>query len=140
VVRTILTVIGAAALICSALAGSLSKDDEAARDAALSWLQMVDSGKFEDAALQMSQEVRDQRDWRNYFATQHAPLGRVIKRRVAEVKHISTIPEIAGVRNYQIVRFKTAFERKSEALEEVTVLKMGCCWEVAGYRVEALSR
>jgi hypothetical protein len=114
---------------------TLSVDDAAARDAALQWLQVVDSGKYQDAVLQMSQEVRALREWRDYFAAQRAPLGRVNKRQLAELKRGSTIPEVAGVRDYRIIRFKTSFEHKATAKEELTMMKMGCCWEVCGYKI-----
>ena len=120
---------------CSALTLTLSADDTAARDAALQWLQVVDSGKYEDAVLQMSQEVRALRDWRNYFAAQRASLGRVYKRQVAELKRGSTIPEVGGIRDYRTIRFKTSFEHNPTAKEEVTMMKMGCCWEVCGYKI-----
>jgi Protein of unknown function (DUF4019) len=119
----------------SARALTLSADDAAARDAALQWLQVVDSGKYQDAGLQMSQEVRAVRDWRNYFAARRVPLGRLTKRQVAELKRGSTIPEIAGVREYRTIRFKTSFEHNPNAEEEVTMMKMGCCWEVCGYKI-----
>ena len=133
-VRTILAVIGMSALICSAHA--LSPEDEAARDIALQWLQVVDSGNYKDAALMMSEAVRGSRDWSNYLAAQRAALGRVNKRYPVEVKHASTFPGAAGIRNYDIIRFKTSFERRSSALEEVVLAKIGCCWEIVGYEIK----
>jgi hypothetical protein len=120
---------------CSALALTLSTDDEAARQAAVDWLRVVDSGNYKHAALVMSEEVRGQQDWLSYFNAQRAPLGSVNKRQIGEVKHASTIPGLPGVRNYVAVRFKTSFEGKPVATEEVVMAKMGCCWEVAGYRI-----
>jgi Protein of unknown function (DUF4019) len=138
VVRTILAVIGTSALICSAqaLPLSLSPDDEAARDVALQWLRVVDSGNYKDAALMMSEQVRGSRDWANYFAAHRAPLGRVNSRKIAEVKHASTVPGDPELRLHAIIRFKTSFERKAAATEEIVMTKMGCCWEVSNYRVE----
>ena len=139
-VKTILVVIGMSALICSAFALTLTPDDEAARDAALQWLRVVDSGKYEDAALQMSQETRAQQNWSNYFATHRAPLGRVKNRQMIEVKHASTVPGDPEVRPHAIMRFKTSFERNPAVIEEVVTTKMGCCWEVSGYSITAVTR
>src|SRR5205823_7636382 len=125
------------ALICSAHA--LSPEDEAARDIALQWLQVVDSGNYKDAALMMSEAVRGSRDWSNYLAAQRAALGRVNKRHLVEVKHASTFPGVGGIRNYDIIRFKTSFERRSSALEEVVLAKIGCCWEIIGYSIIAVT-
>jgi len=129
--------IGACVITCSSLAlsPSLSPDDEAARDVALQWLRVVDSGNYKDAALLMSEQVRGSRDWTKYFAAHRAPLGRVNNRQIAEVKHASTVPGDPEVRLHAIVRFKTSFEHKAAATEEIVLTKMGCCWEVMGYEV-----
>jgi Protein of unknown function (DUF4019) len=122
---------------CSALALSLSLSpaDEAARDVALQWLGVVDSGNYKDAALLISEQVRGSRDWTKYFVAHRAPLGRVNNRRIAEVKHASTVPGDPELRPHAIVRFKTSFEHKAAATEEIVLTKMGCCWEVTGYEV-----
>jgi hypothetical protein len=136
---------------CSALALSLSLSpaDEAARDVALQWLGVVDSGNYKDAALLISEQVRGSRDWTKYFAAHRAPLGRVNNRRIAEVKHASTVPGDPELRLHAIVRFKTSFEHppsstygvasKAAATEEIVLTKMGCCWEVCGYSITAVT-
>ena len=132
---------------CSALALSLSLSpaDEAARDVALQWLGVVDSGNYKDAALLISEQVRGSRDWTKYFAAHRAPLGRVNNRKIAEVKHASTVPGDPELRLHAIVRFKTSFEHppsstygvasKAATTEEIVLTKMGCCWEVFGYEI-----
>src|SRR6267378_3377735 len=95
---------------CSALARSLSPEDEAARDVALQWLGVVDSGNYKDAALLISEQVRGSRDWTKYFAAHRAPLGHVNNRKIAEVKHASTVPNDPELRPHAIMRFKTSFE------------------------------
>ena len=130
--------IGACVITCSSLAlsPSLSPADEAARDVALQWLGVVDSGNYKDAALLISEQVRGSRDWTNYFAAHRAPLGRVNNRKIAEVKHASTVPGDPELRLHAIVRFKTSFEHKAAAAEEIVLTKMGCCWEIWHYSVE----
>ena len=125
------------ALIYSAraLPLSLTPEDEAARDVAIQWLRVVDSGNYKDAALMMSEQVRGSRDWANYFAAHRAPLGRVNNRKIDEVKHASTVPSDPEVRPHAIMRFKTSFERKAAATEQIVMTKMGCCWEISGYEV-----
>jgi len=129
--------IGACVITCSSLALSLSlsPEDEAARDIALQWLGVVDSGNYKDAALLISEEVRGSRDWTKYFAAHRAPLGRMNSRKIAEVKHASTVPGDPEFRRHAIVRFKTSFEHKVATTEEIVLTKMGCCWEVIGYEV-----
>ena len=119
----------------SALALTLSADDQAAREAAMQWLQVVDTGKYTDAAQMMSQEIRDQKGWRDYFVKRRAALGRASRRHVFEVKHTSTIPGAVGVGKYAVLQFKTSFERGAAAIEQVVMARMGCCWEVFGYSI-----
>jgi len=115
---------------------TLSADDEPARVAALQWLGVGDSGNYQDAALQITEQGRGSQDWLKYFAAHRAHLGRPNNRKIAEVKHASTIPSDPVLRPHAIMRFKTSFERKAIAVEEVVVTKMGCCWEISGYAVE----
>jgi hypothetical protein len=136
VVKTILGLIGTCALICSARALTLSQDDDHAREAALQWLKVVDSGNYKDAALMLSEQVRVTRDWTNYLSANRTRLGRANKREIVEVKHRSTIPGAGEVRQYAVIRYKTSFERKPVAFEEVVTGKMGCCWEIFGYEIK----
>ena len=122
------------AWLCTAQ-GLASSKDEGARDAALQWLQVVDSGNYNNATLMIAQEVRDARDWRKYLADHRSPLGRIGRRQLAGEKRITSIPEIPGARNYELLRFRTAFEHKAIAMEKVTLLKTGCCWEVVDYKI-----
>ena len=124
------------ALICSAATLALSPEDQAARDAAMQWLKVLDSGKYDDAAQMMSQEIRAERDWRNYFAKHRAPLGAANIRHFVEVKNRSTVPSAVGVGTYAVLQFKTSFERGPTTIEQVVMVKMGCCWEVFGYEIK----
>jgi hypothetical protein len=119
----------------NALSLSLSPDDEAARDVALQWLQVVDSGNYKDAALQTSEQVRVLQDWLSYFAARRTPLGRVTNRQIVEVKHTKNVHGAPEFRNYDVIRLRTSFERKPVAMEEVVLTKMSCCWEVSGYTI-----
>ena len=135
-VKPICVFIVASALIASAWALTLSRDDDHAREAALQWLQVVDSGNYKDAARMISEQVRVTRDWANYLSANRGRLGRVNKREIVEVEDRSTIPGAAEIRRYDTVRFKTSFERKPAAFEEVVTAKMGCCWEIFGYEIK----
>jgi hypothetical protein len=115
---------------------ALSAEDQGSREAALQWLQVGDSGNYKDAALMLSEQVRVKRDWTNYLGANRVRLGRLNKREIIEVKHRSTIPGAAEIRNYDTIRFKTSFERKPVAFEEVVTAKIGCCWEIFGYEIK----
>lgn len=132
-VKTILAMVGATALICSATTVTLSPREEVARDAALQWLQLVDAGHNEDAASQASLEASPLQHWLNYFKAQRAPLGKAHTRQLIEMKQISVIPGVPDVQRYYIIRFNTSFERKANAVEQITIAKVGCCWEIFAY-------
>ncbi|MBV9617878.1 MAG: DUF4019 domain-containing protein [Verrucomicrobia bacterium] len=106
---------------------------------ALQWLQVVDSGNYKHAARMMSEQVRGQQNWVNYLNAQRTPLRGVSKRQVGDIRHTSTIPGLPGVRSYVVIEFKTSFERRTVATEEVVMAKMGCCWEVSGYSIATLT-
>ncbi len=122
---------------CSALAVTLTPNDEAARQVAIEWLRVVDSGNYRDATVLIAEHARGSQDWLKYLATHRAPLGRLNKRQISEVKHASTIPGDPETRQHDIIRFRTSFEGKPVAIEEVVMTKMGCCWEVSGYTIES---
>ena len=134
-VKTIASTIGIAALMCSAFALTLSKNDEIARDAAVQWLQLVDAGRNDEAASQGSSEVRSFEQWQKYFADHRALLGRVNKRQFVEIKRTAIISGVPDVRRYYVVRFRTVFERPPVAMENITIAKIGCCWEIFGYTI-----
>lgn len=121
----------------NALTLSLSPDNEVARDVALQWLRVVDSGNYKDATLLIAEHARGSQDWLKYFAAHRAPLGAVKNRQIVEMKHAHTIPGDPDLRQHDIVRFKTSFDRKPIAIEEVAITKMGCCWEVSDYTIKA---
>lgn len=119
----------------SAGALALSEQDKEDKTVVLNWLADVDAGKYGEASAQVAAEVHSFDEWVNYFKTHRAPLGRVNKRQFVDVKHTSIVPGIADFRPYHVVRFKTSFERAPDAIEEIVMTKMGCCWEIVEYKI-----
>lgn len=134
--KTFLAVVGAAALSSSPLAAAPVRGDDAARDAAIQWLQLIDAGRNEEAASQASTETRPFEQWLNHLKRKRAPLGKLMRRQFISMKHQSTFPSGFQVREYYVVRFQTSFAAKPSAIEEVVITKIGCCWEVFEYKVE----
>ena len=134
-VKTSLVLIGWGTLTYSAWAVPLPTNDDAAPAAAVKWLQLLDAGRVEEGASQGSQEVRSFEQWLNHFKIQRVALGRINKRHLVELKRSAIISGLPEVRRYFIVRFKSSFERKPTAIEEITISKVGCCWEVYEYKI-----
>ena len=118
-----------------AISEAARPDDEAARDAVVQWLQLVDFGRYEEAASQGSQEVHAFEQWMNQFKAQRASLGRAHNRQFLEIKHTAIVSGVPEVRRYYVVRFKTSFEHKPSAIEEIVLTRIGCCWEIFGYTI-----
>jgi len=122
--------------VCEASASTtVSRNDEAARDAAVQWLQLVDAGHNEEATSQASLEAWPLQKWLNYFKTQRAPLGKVHNRQVVEMKHTSIVARVPDVQRYYVIRFNTSFEHRPGAMEQITLAKVGCCWEIFDYQI-----
>ena len=122
--------------LSSAAAITLSSSDELARDAALQWLQLIDAGRYEEAASQGSQEMFSFEQWMSHVKNQRTAFGRLNRRQFLELKRTSIVAGVPEVRRYQTIRFKTSFERKPTATEQITIAKIGCCWEIFEYKVE----
>ena len=120
-------------VVCDAL--TLSKAEELARDAAVHWLQIIDAGRYDEAASQGSTEARSFDQWRAYLSAQRASQGRLNKRELIEMKHRPTFPAAFQVRKYYVLRFKTSFEHHPGETEEIVLAKIGCCWEIFGYKI-----
>jgi len=120
-------------LCWSAQALSLLPNDNSARDAALRWLQLVDSGNYRRASVETAQDVRVPQHWLNYFSAHRARLGRARSRQINEIRHSPSLP-IENWR-YTTLRFKTSFERKPTVMEEVVLSKFSGRWEVSGYTI-----
>ena len=56
-----------ASLIANCLAGDFVVDDAAAREVALQWIRVVDSGDYRKAAGQTKPEVREIEHWMKYL-------------------------------------------------------------------------
>ena len=124
---------------------AIGQRDEAARDGAIQWLQLLDAGRYDEAASQVSLEARALEQWLQYFKAHRTSLGHANKRELVDSKHTSVFPGVPDVRRYHVLRFKTWFENppssdsgaanKSAVIEQVTIAKMGCCWEIFGYQI-----
>jgi len=135
VLKTVLVLVTGCALIYPARALSLSTRDKAAHDGAVQWLQLIDAGRYDEAASQASLEARALEQWLNHFKTQRSPLGRVNKRELVDSKHTSVFPGVPDVRSYHVLRFRTSFEHRPAATEQITIAKLGCCWEIYDYKI-----
>jgi hypothetical protein len=109
---------------------------ETALAAAEAWLELVDDGEYaeswEEAAAYFRGAVQRD-DWQQTMKGARSPLGEVVSRELMEAKYRS---RLAGAPDgeYVVIRFKTSFSNKADALETVTpMLDPDGRWRVSGY-------
>jgi len=111
--------------------------EDAARSAALHWLNLLDAGDYEGAFEWEAQDfrmARTQAQFVRYMQARRAPFGHALGRKfigAANVHKFVGVPE----GNYVSVLFKTQFERKSETAERVILIQQEVGWRVIDYRI-----
>src|SRR5450432_172693 len=107
----------------SVLMNAAPQDD--AMSSALAWLKLVDSGKYIESdkqAAALFQKAASPEKWEMQLNVGRAPLGKLISRAEKSRKHATTLPG-APDGDYYLIQFNTAFEKKTEAVETVTMMR-----------------
>jgi Protein of unknown function (DUF4019) len=111
--------------------------EEAARSAAVRWLNFLDQGDYAEAFEWKAQDFRmaqTQAQFVRYMQARRTPFGRPLGRKFIGAVNIH---KFVGVPegNYFSVLFKTHFERKSETAERVILVQQEVGWRVLEYRI-----
>jgi hypothetical protein len=124
----------------SPIAG-IAKDstDSQAQAADLSWLAMVDQGKYAqswETASDSFQSAMKEKDWQRALDRARTPLGKVLNRKLSTSKYSTSLPG-APDGQYVVTLFHTQFEHKTSA-QETVVTKRGQdgSWRVTGYFIQ----
>jgi DNA-binding CsgD family transcriptional regulator len=108
--------------------------ETAATQAARQWLALVDAGDWPGSWAATAQSFQSQNTveaWRSASLTARVPLGRMLSRSLAGEESIPAPP--AGL---QLVRFRTRFANKADAIETLSLAREGDSWRIAGYYIE----
>ncbi len=121
------------------IAGSMAQDESPGveESAALAWLDLVDSGRFQeswDAASALFRRQLAADDWGRLVAGVRVPLGALQSRRLQGSTAAVTLPG-APDGDYMILQFASSFDNKERAQERVTLMREGTEWRVAGYYI-----
>lgn len=130
-------VIGIVAVLF-AVAGFASDKEAAAEDAALAWLSLVDSGRYEaswNAASSLFRQQISGPDWIQAVASARRPLGAVQSRELTSATYAETLPG-APDGEYVVLQFSAAFQNKAAAVETITPMWDGGAWRVSGYYIQ----
>lgn len=135
--RRFATCLAAAILLLPISAMAISADDRAARDAALHWLDLLDTHQYRQAFEAQPPRIRipsNREHFLEWMQERRGPLGRTRSRAFLRVVHTHTLIG-APDGDYQQMGFKTSFEHKARAAEMVVLSKETGHWQVSGYRL-----
>jgi DNA-binding CsgD family transcriptional regulator len=105
-----------------------------APQAALQWLALVDAGNWTESWAATASSFRQMNTvevWQSASLEARVPLGRVVSRSLTGNESIPAPP--AGL---QLVRFRTSFANRPQAVETLSLAREGESWRVAGYYIE----
>ena len=138
--RTLAAMVIGIAMAAGSVYGETAKDKEAkALVSAIDWLQLCDRAQYDqtwDTSASYFQNAMKKQQWRQLAAAAREPLGKLVKRAVRSQEFRTTVPG-GPDGEYVIFEFNTSFQKKSAAVETVTVmLDQQRGWRVAGYFIK----
>jgi hypothetical protein len=106
------------------------------KDAAQSWLSLLDTGSYEESWHRASPTLQDMLssgDWARTIADVRAPFGEVVERELRGARTQQSPPGVpAG--EYVMLRFQSQFEHQERALETLTLVRTDDGdWQAVGY-------
>ena len=109
--------------------------EQRAIETAKAWLDIVDSGNYEESWSQaapffQSQLTSDQ--WVQAVDSVRSPLGDALSREVKNAAEHSTLPN-APDGEYVVMTLDSSFENSESVVEAVAVIKLSGKWQVVGY-------
>lgn len=117
---------------------AVADSDEAislAETAATNWLHLSDEGQYEETwaeASSLFQAAITRDDWTRAVAAARGPLEGLVSRELSSAEFHNELPG-APDGEYVVLTFDSAFDRKANAVETVTVMKDGDAWRISGY-------
>jgi DNA-binding CsgD family transcriptional regulator len=101
--------------------------------AAREWLALVDEERWDEswnATGQAFRELNTSETWASVSTEVRPPLGRVLSRTAAGQEAVPAPPH-----GYQVVKFRTTFANRADAIETVTLEREAGDWKVVGYLI-----
>lgn len=98
------------------------------------WLALVDEGKWDDsyrAAGAAFRKLNTAQVWASVSQKVRVPLGRVISRSFLSQQNLPAPPM-----GYEVVKFRTSFANRADAVETVTLERESGQWRVVGVTIE----
>ncbi len=124
-------------IVAPSIGSAAEAKKEAAKQAALEWLALVDATQYEASWKQAASLFRTQvstSDWMKAVAAARSPLGGFVARDLISATYATSLPG-APDGEYVVLQFQTQFENKAQAVETVTPMLDEGQWRVAGYYI-----
>lgn len=99
-------------------------------DAARQWLVLVDQGRWEESYRETGaafRKLNTAQAWAAASERVRAPLGAMLSRTLLSQENLPAPPD-----GYEVVKFRTRFAAKAEAVETVTLERENGRWRVVG--------
>ncbi len=119
------------------VAAAAAAADAESLDAALAWISLVDSGKWEESwqeAGAIFRSAATTRQWAGMVAPVREPLGTVVSRDFLRATKTDTLPNAPKGR-YEILEFRTSFSDMADTVETAIMVKEDDGWKVVGFFV-----
>jgi DNA-binding CsgD family transcriptional regulator len=103
-------------------------------DTARQWLALLDQGRWDDsyrATGASFQKANTVQVWTDVSLQARAPLGAMISRTFVSHENLPAPPH-----GYEVVKFRTSYANKAEAIETVTLDREDGAWRVVGVTIE----
>lgn len=111
-----------------------SPTDAVVVDAARQWLVLVDQGRWQESYEATAGEFRrlnTVQAWKSVSERVRTPLGATLSRVLMGQQNLDAPPW-----GYAVIKFRTSFANKAEAVETVTLERTDSGWRVVGVTVE----
>ena len=118
----------------SAPAASQSAPDAQVVDAARQWLVLVDQSQWDESYRATSSAFRKlntAKVWADVSKRVRVPLGAVTSRELISQENLPAPPS-----GYEVVKFRTRFANKADAIETVSLDREDGVWRVVGVTIQ----
>lgn len=115
-------------------APSTSAAETAAVQSARQWLALVDSGDWNGSWNETGHAFKSLNTsdrWADVSQSVRAPLGAVVSRKLMSEENVPAPPY-----GYQVVKFRTSYANKGDAIETISLARENDNWSVVGYTIE----
>lgn len=114
--------------------------EEEAQQAAKSWLNLVDTGKYVESwksAATLLKEKTSMDKWVKDFGVEHQKLGKVLSRKLKSAVYTKKLKDAPGIEGV-VIKFDSSFPKMQQAIETIIPTREADGkWRVAGYWIES---